>query len=104
MPFSHIKAVVVSCVLGGVAFTGQALAVPALQLEDAASIVIPVVDEQEAVEQFLEPDEYPAGSQEESGPGQAPQAESGGGGDEIDALQEAFPSTNWPPSDREHKE
>ena len=98
MSLPLIKIAAVSCVVGGVALTGPALAVPALPLE-AVPFAIPVVDEQDAVEEALEPDVMLPGSQEgNSAPGRP--ARAGGGGDEIDALQEAFPSTNWPQSDR----
>ena len=105
MSLPLIKIAAVSCVVGGVALTGPALAAPALPLE-AVPFAIPVVDEQDAVEEALEPDVMLPGSQEgNSAPGRPARAGGGGGGggsgsDEIDALQEAFPSTNWPPSDR----
>ena len=105
MSLPLIKIAAVSCVVGGVALAGPALAVPALPLE-AVPFAIPVVDEQDAVEEDLEPDVMLPGSQEgNSAPGRPARAGGGGGGggsgsDEIDALQEAFPSTNWPQSDR----
>jgi hypothetical protein len=102
MSLPLIKIAAVSCVVGGVALAGPALAVPALQLE-AVPFAIPVVDEQDAVEEALEPDVMLPGSQEgNSAPGRPARAGGGGGSgsDEIDALQEAFPSTNWPQSDR----
>ena len=102
MSLPLIKIAAVSCVVGGVALAGPALAVPALPLE-AVPFAIPVVDEQDAVEEALEPDVMLPGSQEgNSAPGRPARAGGGGGGgsDEIDALQEAFPSTNWPQSDR----
>ena len=105
MSLPLIKIAAVSCVVGGVALAGPALAVPALPLE-AVPFAIPIVDEQDAVEEALEPDVMLPGSQEgTSAPGRPARAGGGGGGggsgsDEIDALQEAFPSTNWPQSDR----
>ena len=105
MSLPLIKIAAVSCVVGGVALAGPALAVPALPLE-AVPFAIPVVDEQDAVEEALEPDVMLPGSQEgNSAPGRPARAGGAGGGggsgsDEIDALQEAFPSTNWPQSDR----
>jgi len=100
MSLPLIKIAAVSCVVGSVALTGPALAVPALPLE-AVPFAIPVVDEQDAVEETLEPDVMLPGSQEgNSAPGRPARAGGGGGSDEIDALQEAFPSTNWPQSDR----
>jgi len=100
MSLPLIKIAAVSCVVGGVALTGPALAVPALPLE-AVPFAIPVVDEQDAVEEALEPDVMLPGSQEgNSAPSRPARAGGGGESDEIDALQEAFPSTNWPQSDR----
>lgn len=104
MSFPLIKAAAVSCVLSGLAFTGQAFALPAPQLEPAP-FVIQVIDEQDAVEEALEPDVMLPGSQEGgNAAGSRGGGESGGGGDEVNELQRAFPSTNWPPSDRQHKD
>ena len=52
MSLPLIKIAAVSCVVGGVALTGPALAAPALPLE-AVPFAIPVVDEQDAVEEAL---------------------------------------------------
>lgn len=114
------------CVVAPLGFAAPALAAPALPLP-GATVVIPVIDEETAVEEALEPDVVQPGSQEgikqspAGGPPVSeqeaveqalepeevtptPKASGGGGGDgsagEIPALQEAFPSTNWPKSDR----
>ena len=104
MSFPLIKAAAVPCVLGGLAFTGQALAVPALPLEPTP-FVIQIIDEQTAVEEALEPDVMLPGSQESGGAAGSRGGNAGNEGvDEINEVQRAFPSTNGPPSDRQHKD
>ena len=103
MSFALIKAAAVPCVLGGLAFTGQALAVPALPLEPTPFVIH--VGEQTAVEEALEPDVMLPGSQESGGAAGSSGGDTSSGGDEeINELQRAFPSTNWPPSDRKDKD
>ncbi|MEZ5827302.1 MAG: hypothetical protein R3D30_00240 [Hyphomicrobiales bacterium] len=124
-PLSKTTAALV-CVVAPLGFAAPALAAPALPLP-GATVVIPVIDEETAVEEALEPDVVQPGSGEgieqpaASGPPvseqeaveqalepeevmKAPKGEGSGGGDgsagEIPALQEAFPETNWPGSDR----
>jgi hypothetical protein len=123
-PFIKVTAAVF--VFAPLGLAVPALAVPALPLP-GTSVVIPVIDEETAVEEFLEPDMVPPGSGEgikepaPSGPPVSeekaveqflepdetmptPKESGGGGGDgsagEIPALQQAFPSTDWPASDR----
>lgn len=82
------------------AFAGHAAAgVPALS-NSVTPLVIPVIDEQTAVEEFERPDLTPppadgASSRVEQG------EEDSGPGHEVRELQRAFPSTEWPPSMRE---
>ncbi|MGH6734967.1 MAG: hypothetical protein ACRECX_02650 [Methyloceanibacter sp.] len=102
MAHSLIKATVAAFAFGAFGLVVPVFAVPLVPL-DGTSAVIPIIDEETAVEEALEPDVMLPGSQEGAGGGHPP-AESGGGGDgsagEIPALEEAFPETNWPPSDR----
>lgn len=97
-----------SAVAGARAFlalTGYAVAgIPALP-NDGTQLVIPVIDEETAIEELERPNEVPPGSQEGPGPGNAP-AEHGDGdaGDEVRELQRAFPSTEWPPSMKNEEE
>ena len=89
--------------LGFMATVSYALTVPSQPLNAVGFVAIPVADdmEQEAVEQFLEPDEYPAGSQDEAAPESAapqgtPKAESSDD-TEQDAIKQEFPSLDMPP-------
>jgi hypothetical protein len=118
--------VAAACVFGPIGLAAPAFAGPALPLP-GATLVIPVIDEETAVEEALEPEIVQPGSQEgirqapAGGPPVSeqeaveqalepelvtptPKESGGGGGDgsagEIPALQEAFPETNWPESDR----
>lgn len=101
MPVSLIKTTAAFSLAGGLVLAGQAFAVPVPPPGDTVPFVIPVIDEQEAVEQHLDPEEYPPGSQEGRAANPAPGASDDDGGNaEIQELQRAFPSTNWPPSDR----
>jgi hypothetical protein len=107
MPSHPIKAGAVAFTLGAFAIMGPAQALSPFSPAGAKALVIEVVDEETAVEEALEPDVMLPGSQE-GGEGEQPAEAGGGGGDgsagEIPALEEAFPSTYWPPSDREKKE
>lgn len=93
-----IKAGAVALALGGLAFVGPAQAVSPLPFNDVASLAIPVIDEETAVEEMERPDEVPAGSQDEAAPkSAAPEAPAEGKGDvEEGELQKMFPETNWP--------
>jgi hypothetical protein len=98
MPHLPITAGAVAFALSGFALTGPAQAVSPLPFNDVASLAIPVVDEETAVEEMERPDEVPAGSQEEAAPkSAAPEAPAEGKGDvEEGELQKMFPETNWP--------
>jgi hypothetical protein len=88
--------------LGFIATVSHALTVPSQPLNAIGFVAIPVADqEEEAVEQFLEPDEYAPGSQDEAGPVSAapqgtPKAE-GSDDTEQNAVKQEFPSLDLPP-------
>lgn len=98
MPHSLVRAGVIACALGGLAFVGPAQAVSPLPFNDVAPLAIPVIDEETAVEEMERPDEVPPGSQDEAAPkAEAPKAPAQGEGDvEEGELQKMFPETNWP--------
>jgi hypothetical protein len=101
MPLSLIKTTAAFGLAGGLMLAGHAFAVSLPPPGSSAPFAIPVIDEQEAVEQHLDPEDYPPGSQEGGAANPAPKASDGDGDNaEIRELQRAFPSTNWPPSDR----
>jgi hypothetical protein len=83
-----------------------AYAISSVTFSNTAMVVTPVVDEQKAIEQQERPNEVPPGDTGARETGQAnPQAGSGSGQDEeVQELQRAFPSTNWPPSMRNKEE
>ena len=82
------------------AFAGYAAAgVPALS-NSLNPLVIPVIDEQTAVEEFERPDLTPPPADGASSRVEESEGNSGGGA-EVRELQRAFPSTEWPPNMRE---
>jgi hypothetical protein len=92
--------------LAGFAFVGHAQALSPLHLKDV-TVAIPAVDEETAIEQLERPNEVPPGSQGGSGPKSvAPEPDAaahngeGSSAGEVQELQRAFPSTEWPPSMR----
>ena len=93
-----IKAGVVACALGGLAFVGLAQAASPLPFNEFAPLAIPVIDEETAVEEMERPDEVPPGSQDEAAPkAEMPKSPAEDGGDvEEGELQKMFPETNWP--------
>jgi hypothetical protein len=101
MPVFLTKATAAFGLAGGFMLASHVFAVPVPPSGSFAPFVIPVIDEQEAVERHLDPGDYPPGSQDGGAANPAPKASDGDGGNaEIRELQSAFPSTNWPPSDR----
>jgi len=89
--------------LAGLTFAGSAQAVPVAYLHQAAPLTIKVADEGTYIKEEERPNQVTPGSQE--GAGEAPKyvAPSGGGDSsagEVQELQRAFPSTEWPPSMR----
>ncbi len=93
-----IKAGATALVLGGFAATGQAYALSPLPVDHATPFAIPVVDEQQQVDEHLNADQMPSNSPapamaERKGEGQP--ANSGGDVEEKE-LQNMFPSTDWP--------
>jgi hypothetical protein len=103
MQHSLIKAGAFAFTLGGFALSGQAFALSPLPMDAAATIALPVTDQEErAVEEHLNPAETPPGAQDQAAPG-APAPEAGkseagkdGGDVEEQELQNMFPSTDWP--------
>ena len=93
-------------VLSFIATVSHALTVPSQPLNGIGLLAIPVADqEKEAVEQFLEPDEYPPGSQDEAAPESAapqaaPKAE-GSDDTEQSEIKQEFPSLDLPPDRKE---
>ena len=85
--------------LAGCAVAGQAYALSPLPVDRAAPIAIPVVDEQQQVDEHLNADQMPtnppppAMAERRNEPGQP--ANSGGDVEEKE-LQNMFPSTPWP--------
>jgi hypothetical protein len=91
--------------LAGFTFAGSAQAVPLASLQQAAQLTIRAADEGTYIKEEERPNQVAPGSQEGSGAGEAPKyAAPSGAGDssagEVQELQRAFPSTDWPPSMR----
>jgi hypothetical protein len=93
--------------LAGLAFAGSALALPFSSLQQTTQLSIKVTDEGTYIKEGEYPDLVAPGSQQDSGPAEAPQyaaPSSSGDGDssagEIPEIQRAFPSQDWPPSMR----
>jgi hypothetical protein len=89
--------------LAGLTFVGPAQAVPVVSLHQAAPLAITAADEGAYIKEEERPNQVTPGSQE--GAGEAPKyvAPSGGGDSsagEVQELQRAFPTTEWPPSMR----
>jgi hypothetical protein len=94
-----IKTGALALALGGLAAAGQAYALTPIPVDRTAPFAIPVVDEQQQVDEHLNAADMPAQPE-----GQAPQREvkepaaagSSGGDVEEKELQNMFPSTDWP--------
>ncbi|HZP09057.1 hypothetical protein [Methyloceanibacter sp.] len=84
--------------LGGLAAAGQAYAFSPLASDRASPAVIPVVDEQQQVDEHLNADQMPTNPPQPATAERKGEGQSGnGGGDvEIKELQNMFPSTPWP--------
>lgn len=97
MPHHLLKSGALALVLGGLTAAGQAYAFTPLPIELASPLAIPVVDEQQQVDEHLNADQMPTNpppaTVERKGEGQAG---NGGGDVEIKELQNMFPSTPWP--------
>jgi hypothetical protein len=106
MRHSFIKAGAALVGLAGFTFAGSAQAVAPIPLNDVAPLAIPVTDEGTYVNEEERPNQVPPASQEHPENGEvAPQPEAGAGGQgsgdaEVQELQRAFPSTEWPPNVR----
>jgi hypothetical protein len=100
MPEASLKVACFAFVLGCFATVGHAHAVPPLQFNGLAPLVIPVADEDTAIEQMERPNEDPAGSQEQATPADAtpppPSATDNSEGAEERELKRELPSTEWP--------
>lgn len=94
-----IKAGALALVLGGFAAAGQAYALSPLPIDRAAPFAVPVVDEQQQVDEHLNADQMPtnppppAMAERKGEPGNPP---NDGSDVEIKELQNMFPSTDWP--------
>jgi hypothetical protein len=93
-----IKAGALALVLGGSAAAGQAFALSPLPFDRANPFAVPVVDEQQQVDEHLNADQMPnnppsPAMAERKGEGQP--ANSGRDVEEKE-LQNMFPSTDWP--------
>jgi hypothetical protein len=99
-----VRTGVVAGTLVFLAFAGHAAAgLPTLP-NSANPLVIPVIDEETAIEELERPNEVPPGSQEGNAPAKTAPMEDdadNGADPEVRELQRAFPSTEWPPSMRE---
>ena len=107
MPHHLIKAGATAVVLGCFGLLAPAHAASPLLLTKAAPLAIPVIDEGTAIEELERPNEVPPGSQEGATPkgNEAPPEEGENpAGDEVQELQRAFPSTEWPPSMKNKEE
>lgn len=104
MKHALIRAGALALISGGFVLSGQAFALSPLPMDRAATMAVPVTDEEErAVEEHLNPAETPPGPQDQAAPANpAPEAgrsEPGaGGGAEVEQqeLENTFPSTDWP--------
>ena len=93
------KAAVAAVALAGFGLLAPAHAVSPLPLNEVASPVIPVIDEETAVEELERPNEVEPGSQDKGEKGETEQPqEDNPAGEEVQELQRAFPSTEWPPT------
>src|SRR5262245_23991802 len=84
-------------------FAGSAQAVPVASVHQAAPLTIKVTDEGNYIKEEERPNQVAPGSQEGNATGEEPKyAAPAGGADsnagEVQELQRAFPSTDWPPS------
>lgn len=98
MAHDLIKAGAVALFVGGLA-AGQAFAFSPVPVDRAASFAIPVVDEQQQVNDELNAADMPAQPEGAAPRGEVKERPSGGnsGGDvEEKELQSTFPSTAWP--------
>lgn len=98
-----LKAAAPALILGGFALSGQAFALSPVPIDRAATIAVPVTDQEErAVEEHLNPAETPPGPPDQAAPmSPAPEAgrsEPNPGGAEVEQqeLESTFPSTDWP--------
>lgn len=97
MAHHFVKAGATALVLGGFAVAGQAFALSPLPLDRSAPITIPIVDEQQQVDEHLNAADMPTSPPppamaERKG---EPAQQSGGDVEERE-LQNMFPSTPWP--------
>jgi len=83
-----------------------AYAISSVTFSNSDMVATPVVDEQKAIEQLERPNEVPPGDSGARATDEAaPQPGTDSGQDEeVQELQRAFPSTNWPPSMRNKEE
>ena len=81
-----------------------AYAISSVTFSHTAAVATPVVDEQKAIEQMERPNEVPPGDAGERATEQAQPQPGSGQDEEVQELQRAFPSTNWPPSMRNKEE
>lgn len=90
--------------LAGLAIVGPAHAVAPMPFNGIAPLLIQVTDEGTYINEEERPNQVPPGSQERPGEvAPQPQASpgySGSGDAEIQELQRAFPTTEWPSSMR----
>lgn len=80
------------------ALAGHAAAGVPAPPNSVTPLVIPVIDEETAVEEFLRPDLTPPPADGASSRVEESEGNNGGGAEERE-LKRAFPSTEWPPSD-----
>ncbi len=91
--------------LAGLLFTSSTQALPLVPLPQAALPSIKVGDEGTYIKEEERPNEVTQGSQDDGTAGANPKNATPSGGDdanagEVQELQRAFPSTEWPPSMR----
>jgi hypothetical protein len=94
-----LKAAAPALILGGFALSGQAFALSLVPIDRAATIAVPVTDQEErAVEEHLNPPGPPDQAAPASPPPEAGRSESNPGGAEVEQqeLESTFPSTDWP--------
>ena len=99
MPHALIKTGALALALGGFALPAHALS--PRPFDGVVSLAIPVADEGTYIKEEERPNQVQPGSQQDVAPKYVePQTDGGGSSNagEVQELQRAFPSTEWPPS------
>jgi hypothetical protein len=92
-----VKAGAIALALGSFAAAGHAVALSPLPVDRAAPITLPVVDEQQQVDEHLNAADMPTNPPPPATGERKQEGQGNSGGDvEEKELQNMFPSTAWP--------